>query len=410
MAKRECAVCHGKYDTSEVVFYEMVVEPCTAPAQRIANARVCFSCARSAKSCRDCGTQYAGGSATSWLVNVGVAGYCRRIGCLDAKYWRCGTEGTADHHGWVRAGRVCEHCGMNSRGVRPRCMCGQGESDAPIHNYSCQPLLVFHDVGGIYNKDTKPHKMFLGFELEIQIPSIHIESSAKLIKATLQTTEIAQSKSDGSIGGGIELVTQPHTYAKYREQPLLFETIDRIRNDYGGRSWDPGTCGFHIHLGRDGFENGAHMHRFVEFVYRNADMMMKFGGRKSGYAKFDDCWDFDEFDRPFFSLENKGLKGKSVDERGGDKYAAVNTGKTATIEMRFMRGSTKKETILSYLGMADAIVNYTKPITISDNWWDWESFGGWVTSRSSHYPELFDRMPSIKDLKISELDKLKIKA
>ena len=408
MDKTNCAICNKQLSDSGMDSWHIIITPCAGPSTETPEESiVCKKCMSGHMQCRACNTIYHQSVKDGWIVPVNSYIFCNRKGCLDSQYWSC----SYDHSSrWAQAGRSCDECGRDSSGRRPRCGCGNGGGDSPIHNYSCQPTLVFHDVDGQYDERTKPRKMFLGFELEIQIPGDKIAQSAMLFKTALQDAEIAQSKSDGSIGGGIELVTQPHTYLKYREQHVLFDAIDKCRTLYGGRSWDPGTCGFHIHLGRDGFADGRHMHRFVEMVYRNSEMMMKFGGRKSGYAKFDDCWEFDEFDRPVFSLVNKGLMGSSANERGGEKYAAVNTGKAATIEMRFMRGSTKKETILSYLGMADAIAEYTREIPTSNNWWDWETFGTWVTSRSSVYPELFARFPSIKDLKISDLDKLKIKA
>ena len=401
MAKITCMICSRKVDLDEEYMYSMVNEN-YVPGTRPQIVKACADCTRESKQCGECNVYYRI-DVPGWVVRIGNGTYCRKEGCLDARFWSC------EQHGWVRKTQACATCGLNEAGERPRCACGQGGEDSPVHAWNCQPTLMFHSIDGMFKEKDKPAKnMFMGVELEIQIPSSHVMNAAKFLRATLQTTEIAQCKNDGSIGGGVELVTQPHTYEKYREQDLFWSAIDEVRNKYGGRSWDPGTCGFHIHLGRDGFEDTSHLHRFVEFIYRNPEMMMKFGGRTSGYAKFDDCWIWNEFDQPVFSLENKGLYG--TESRGGEKYSAVNTSKLATIEMRFMRGTTKKESLLAYIGMAHAIFKYTEAQASRDDWYDWELFNGWVTNHQDAYPELYDRMPTIKELKISDLNNLKIKA
>jgi len=402
MAEKKCEVCsRGVLEDDEL--YKVVRDIRVDGSAHPKMVKACYKCATNADSCNQCNTRYTETAWNSWQVRVGSSIVCRASNCFDRYFWTCACSGNEK---FVSRNSICNYCKRDKDGNRLRCECGNGSEDRPVHNYSCQPHLQFHDIGGVFDEESKPKKMWMGFELEIQIPGSNVNEAAKFVRAQLQTTEIAQSKSDGSIGGGIELVTQPHTYEKYRDQPLLWDTIGKVRDVYNGRSWDPGTCGFHIHLGRDGFKDKAHLHRFVELVYRNSEMMMKFGGRRSTYSKFDDCWDFDEWDRPVFSLANK----MNRDSQGGEKYTAVNTSKPATVEMRFMRGTTKKESILAYLGMADAIAKYTRDIAAEGNWYDWETFANWVTNRQGDYPELYERMPSIKDLKIKDLDVLKIKA
>ena len=131
---------------------------------------------------------------------------------------------------------------------------------------------------------------------------------------------------------------------------------------------------------------------------------MKFGGRKSTYARFDDVWGFDVYDRPIFSFEMKG--GENLN--GGEKYTAVNTSKQATIELRFMRGTTKIESIFAYLQMAHAIAEYTR--TEAEGWCDWDNFASWVVDHTETYPELLAKLPNIKDVSLEALNALTIDA
>jgi hypothetical protein len=128
---------------------------------------------------------------------------------------------------------------------------------------------------------------------------------------------------------------------------------------------------------------------------------MKFGGRKSSYARFNDVWGFDEYDKPVFTLEAKG--GDDLD--GGDKYTAVNTNKEDTLELRFMRGTMNPSGVKSSLGLAHAMVEYTRDIYISgDDWYNWEDFAVWCTIHKKLYPELLDRMPSIKAVNLKAIE------
>jgi hypothetical protein len=249
----------------------------------------------------------------------------------------------------------------------------------------------------------------MGFELETQVSNTNIREASLFAMEALQRPEIAQLKNDGSIGGGFEIVTQPHTYEKYRDNTVLWETIETLRKRFGARSWDSETCGLHIHISRKAFTNGRHTHRFIEFIYRNSDMMMKFGGRKSSYARFNDVWGFDEYDKPIFTLEGKSNGGDEI--RGGEKYTAVNTLKRDTLELRFMRGTMNTQGVKAGLGLAHAMVQYTRTLNDSEaDWYNWQGFVDYVNGIPYMYPELIDRLPQVPALVLSELEHSRIDA
>ena len=291
----------------------------------------CPSCTSDhTQSCRECSTRFSTDDGAWEDMNLrvthdgGTVGYCRHNDCYVDRVWFCAFDDTPN----IIANHYCNSCRRDAQGHVQRCRCGSGTESSPIHNYSCEPTLVFHgDDDG---------DLFMGFELETAIPNRMLNEAAVYALHQLQDPEIAQLKTDSSIGGGFELVTQPHTYKAYRESSVLWDTIETLRKKFKARSWDSGTCGLHIHVSRKAFADGRHTHRFIEFIYRNSDMMMKFGGRKSTYARFNDAWGFDEFDKPVFTLEGKG----GSDLHGGEKYTAVNTRKRDTLELRFFRGTT----------------------------------------------------------------------
>ena len=249
----------------------------------------------------------------------------------------------------------------------------------------------------------------MGFELETQIAGgnsiASIRTAALYAMNILQPLEIAELKDDSSIGGGFEIVTQPHTYEKYRDDSaVLWETIDTLRTQYKARSWDAGTCGLHIHISRNAFRDGLHTHRFIEFIYRNPEMLKKFAGRGSSkYASFSDCWKTDEYEQPAFNIDDKIKKGKST-LRG----SAVNTNNEHTLELRFFRGTMRPAGVLSALGLAHSMVRYTRTMipdvdSPRNLVFAWDTFKEWVEEHADEYPDLMERMPLIKDVNLNNV-------
>jgi hypothetical protein len=259
-------------------------------------------------------------------------------------------------------------------------------------------------------------------ELEVQIKDDTLmKEGAKFARKTLEP-DLAVLKSDSSIGGGFEIVTMPGSYEFYRKGAgRLWSAIDFVRTKYKGRSWDSesyrgsgGSCGMHIHVSRSGFTDIAHQHRFIAFIYHNTEMMMKFSGRKNDYAKFDDVWVMDLYEKPHLSVSHK------LNERG-EKYSAVNTAHTDTFELRFFRGNMKISAILANIGLSHAMVEYTRQIpthaeysvpdndgrdsfTVIEFAHEWDNFLQYVMERGELYPELVDRLPKVKEINLRELE------
>jgi hypothetical protein len=246
----------------------------------------------------------------------------------------------------------------------------------------------------------------MGFELETQIRGGSIDDAAQFTGVALATDNVGIIKHDASIGrdgyDGFEIVTQPHTHLHYRENSAtLWDTINRLRTDYGARSWDTKSCGLHIHVSRAGFSSGAHMHRFISFVYSNAEYMMKFGGRKSDYARFNDVFTFNEYDQPVKSFKHKvGSPSKYHTER----YSAVNTQNRDTLELRFFRGTMNTSTVLSALDLVQAMVEYTRVLRLDDvklGALDWTWFADYVRDNNGLYPDLYARLDKVSGVNIT---------
>jgi len=238
------------------------------------------------------------------------------------------------------------------------------------------------------------------------------EASAYASNILEQENNLAYLKQDGSVSRGFEIVKHPIAHNELRGTNLdpYWDTIERLRADYNFRSWDSeASCGLHIHLSRKGFSNGAHLHRFLQFIYRNPEMMMKFAGRKSeDYASFQDVWKYDEYDRPYRTYAHKldwvRSRPHTTNRRGGSsRGTAVNTNNEHTIELRFFRGTLNKKGILACLDLAHAGVEYTRLLNTRDviaGMLSWDMFYEWVSDNNGIYPELYDRMPKCRAVSI----------
>jgi len=289
-------------------------------------------------------------------------------------------------------GNYCEDC---DRYYYRECEECNNSGGGHVHNYSYKPIPNF--VGQDKNN------LYFGIELEMEIRSGQLRESSDYIQDKLG--EWFYMKEDSSInsGGykGFELVSHPISFSRWADFPLFDSTLDYLREHYHARSWDAKSCGLHIHVSRAGFKGGAHTHRWLTLIYKNAPEMMKFAGRKSDYAKFSDVWKYDEFDRPYFTLADKVASPRQVMT---ERYSAVNAQNEHTLELRFFRGTTKPSGVRSAIQLAHASIEYTRNLTLSDvklGMLGWEWFYDYVEANNGFYPDLYERMSKVRSLSIN---------
>ncbi len=324
--------------------------------------------------------------------------YCERCSCTYSEnesmyniedrgeYW---CENCYEHEG-----SYCEECDQYyARGCTN---CGEGgRGSRLINDYSYKPDPKF--IG----KDK--NNLYFGIELEMEIRSGELDNSAKYVAENIG--EWVYMKQDSSInqGGyrGFELVSHPISFSSWSDFPLFDKTLDYLREHQEARAWDAKSCGLHIHVSRAGFKSGAHTHRWLTLIYKNAPEMMKFAGRKSDYAKFSDVYKYDEYDRPYFTLADKVASPRQVST---ERYSAVNTQNEHTLELRFFRGTTKPSGVRSAIQLAHASIEYTRNLTLSDVklgmlGWDW--FYDYVEANNGFYSDLYERMSKVRSLSIN---------
>ena len=366
--------------------------------------------------CEDCRAWCNNCEEYTWNDNThyveGIGDYCETCWENHTNYCeRCSntySDSESMYHIEDRGEYWCEGCYEENASYCEDCDqyyasecegCGEGSSSRSnlIHQYSYKPSPRF------FGNDK--HNLYFGLELEMEIRSGNLRESSQYIQS--KVGDSIYLKDDSSIGRGghmgFELVSHPLSFGYWNsEMSNLWQGLDYLRDNEQARSWDAESCGIHVHVSRAGFKSGAHTHRWLTLIYKNAPEMMKFAGRKSDYAKFNDVWQYDEYDRPYFSVKHK-LDGRSHTER----YSAVNTQNEHTLELRFFRGTTKPSGVLSAIELAHASIEYTRDMTLADVKlgmlkWDW--FYDYVETNNGFYPNLYERMSKVSHISLKNIE------
>jgi len=267
----------------------------------------------------------------------------------------------------------------------------ESEQDSRIiHDYSYRPDPKFYR-----HPDEESHRLYFGIEIETEVRGHDYQDRTYAAEYAVKLEEqgLAYLKSDGSLECGFEIVTHPMTHKYYANAELLWEVIRKLKSDYSMMSWGTNTCGLHVHISRTGFNSGSHQHRFLQLVYNNKEFYELLAGRStSHWAKFDDDVD-----------PNTGVKSlkHKFDQRGSDRYSAVNTNNRNTLEMRIFRGSLNPRFIKSAIDLAHASVEFTRVMSVKeviDGGLSCLKFRQYIESKSDLYPSLNERMIIHKDV------------
>jgi hypothetical protein len=254
-----------------------------------------------------------------------------------------------------------------------------------IHDYSYRPDPIFR------KSDDEQTRLYFGIEIETEVRGgdySNRRSAAEYAQQQLEMYDLAYLKSDGSLECGFEIVTHPLSHSYFmKDGDRLWNTIDKLKSEYGMMAWGTKTCGLHVHISRAGFNSGSHQHRFLQLVYNNKDFYEVLAGRSSSHwAKFDDIFD------P--NTGQKSFKNK-FDRHGSDRYSAVNTNNRNTLEMRIFRGSLNPRFIKSAIDLAHASVEYTRVMSVRevrDDGLSCLKFRQYIESKPDLYPSLIERI------------------
>ena len=292
--------------------------------------------------------------------------------CIDDYHW-CDTHHCHHHvnHDWSECSDADEEDDDDDGGRYIRGYSSKVEQHVkwgtPINN-------------GKYLKK-KVSNLYMGIELEVEVPRDSDDSRSSLACDLLEATEDKIfCCDDGSLTNGFEIKTAPNNLA---ETKAIFEAILATSAAKRLRSHDGGNCGLHINLSRTGlsqlqqakiltFYNASQNEKFLKALCRRYSPLSTVNNR-TNYARVDPMvrlaqvvhsWsrDYAELDKPHTAFCGCTRKGKVLSKRGSVmdyRYAAVNF-TPEKVEIRLPRGTLKRNTLLANLELAGALTEFTR--------------------------------------------------
>jgi len=313
---------------------------------------VCESCYEDYDMCSDCGERYT--DRHIW-AHDDYRTICD--GCSD--YWYicadCGDIVHTDDVYWSDNDEpYCGSCYENNR-----------RNSRAIHDYGYKPCPVFGTTGpddgtGSYNGA----ELTFGVELECDKGRSPGDAAAEISSLT----DRVYCKHDGSLDNGYEVVTMPGTLA-WHMNVFPWGEICRISVNRNFKSHDAGTCGLHIHIGRNQLGSNATeitrtTARMIALSYVLWPEIGRFS-RRNGDMHWCHRNEGPDRLRPGLS-EARALDEIFRASYQQGRYTAVNVQNNATVELRFNRGTLKVSTIYACLQLASNLALFAKDHTLEE--------------------------------------------
>jgi hypothetical protein len=266
----------------------------------------------------------------------------------------------------------CDDCGEEYQGEN-RHECRRSRYDERIHEYGHKPRAKFFGEAPYY----------FGIELEVEQTDydLGVSEGVDIILDTYNLGNRIYLKEDGSLENGFEIVTHPHSLDEFQKS-VNWGFLSELSNS-NFRSWDTGTCGFHVHISRSAFDDDNHLIRFTKLIYDNKNAVRTLAGRSSDYARFNDS-----AKEGGAGLIRKIKNGVTSDGHFG--AVSTQTYDEKTVEVRVFRGSLRKERVLANIEFCHAVVEHTRNMKISpkDRPMSWTKFISFIGTNSVRYPNL----------------------
>ena len=153
-----------------------------------------------------------------------------------------------------------------------------GNESTGIYSYSYKPNTVFYNSDGTFSDRHKPvngvYELMMGIELETElVEGDYIHAGAQYINSV--SNGLIYLKEDCSINHGFEIVSHPMTLNYLQNHAKRYEqSLDFLRK-HGYRAWKTSTCGLHIHVSKKSFVDAKHEMKFLYFMFKNKDELIK---------------------------------------------------------------------------------------------------------------------------------------
>ena len=222
-----------------------------------------------------------------------------------------------------------------------------------IRQYHTRPPIKFYTLKG--EKD----RMKYGIELEVENVKESISNDVMSEKCWRIVRDFCWYNTDGSIRNGFEIITQPFTWGWYKENREIFvKLLSELRSN-GFESYNPGTCGIHIHMSKEGFISDIHLFKFLKIFYDNYEFLKAISQRDSKSTCGGCQWGGKR-------ERNDNLIDKAKAKRGFERYTAANLENENTVEIRIFRGTLKEESFFKNIEFVRSCVEFSSVTGVKD--------------------------------------------
>lgn len=230
------------------------------------------------------------------------------------------------------------------------------EPEDAINNYSYKPEPRFYG--------NTSDNVYIGVELEVDTPGDAYVDREEAAQDVLRVVNgELYNKHDSSLNYGFEIVSHPATLEYHLYKLGWDEVLDTLR-EHGLRSHDVGTCGLHVHIGREAFgdeiQRDGNIAKLLLIVERHWDKFVRFSRRTSSQL---DRWAASYCD--YLEKTPNEVCGEELLEtaKSAGRYFAVNLENYHTVELRLFRGTlnstTFKATLQFVKTLRDLVVTHT---------------------------------------------------
>jgi len=201
--------------------------------------------------------------------------------------------------------------------------------------------------------------MKYGIELEVENVRESVTNNEMAERCWKIARDFCWYNRDASLNCGFEIITQPFTWGWYKQNRELFiKLLSELKNN-GFESYNPGTCGIHIHISKAGFISDVHLFKFLKIFYDNYKFLKVISQRDNksthGNCQWGGCRE-----------RNDNLIDKAKAKRGFDRYTAANLENDKTIEIRIFRGTLKEESFFKNIEFVRSCVEFSAVTGVKD--------------------------------------------
>lgn len=252
------------------------------------------------------------------------------------------------------------------------------EDSALIRGHDYKPRAVFFQTD---KEKVSSRQLYFGLEIETENVKERYGLDESIRAVGLDDNPAWYCKSDGSLSNGFEMVSHPGTYKYWMEKADL-GFLGKLQKR-GFRSYDPSTCGLHVHVSRSAL-SAMDICKLLRFFKDNAEFLIKLSRRRTGpLAQWTKIYGY-HVDRNYGKRDvERVISRKAMGSGDGDRYQAINLNPSRTVEFRLFRGTLKAESVRDVISFLYTLIQYVKCTSLADL--SEASYRAWIGKEGNKY-------------------------